>query len=828
MSSADSESIKAQAPAALHNRLGRDVYEIHNEPYTGVLFNLQDDSLKKACLVLKTSRGVVHTTMQFKPDYPLSAPVVLVDSPDSHPDFLNASLCVLVSHYGTDYTPAYTIKTIAILLLAEIAAETAASAQFPWRSYPRGKTYECDHCGLGTSDSGHFELAFTNRWNELYTTPTATKRSAIPRSSSLQAPAKTIHGLPSEILLLVLNHLPVEDILRFSKAWGHIDRINEKHMVIRNRELQCFITKEGYKQSPLGIGLQFSNPRLSDTIFKLITNVHTMRSVPSRDANDYPRLEHQTTSLLHPSDKAIQALFSLFHILLCLAVDKPECIEIANNLVKSFQAGQTSAKDIPRLEHLVVALLISDVETDESFTASLVTEVITRNVPTLLTAHPGLSFMEPDDAASTYRIGHTFWGSLTPYRVLMFAHLFQRVVRPVATGKTLEQSRDALFAERGLPHSATAAALADGLSQIRGARSFDGLYRFMGLEPIINARTFSAFLRHTVRASMAQRDAQQAPDQRMALVLRWDAELFFGLPRTEGLPPRPHCVSTSSTNPRATLRRLHSTPSEFPGLCQPGMPPGVPVLVNNDLRGIGHQLITISHVCNTLQNKLEQQDQAYFSDQLAQRAAYESSLNAIHGQLIMANGTIDDLTEQLQQSRKLIADAEQKRAGAGCVDPLLQNGAELNAEGPFGFRVAHIGADRGHLDLLRMVLQRGANPNAVSRSGDTPAHVAAWKGYLNCLKVLFYEFQADLRAYNGKAFPWTILILFRYESTDSHPVSSPEGMPAPRPMLVLLRLIRPTPDIMTVVLKMKTRLRVLFKFIQKMPKATVDSIKRQL
>ncbi|KAK2597247.1 hypothetical protein N8I77_013108 [Diaporthe amygdali] len=83
-----------------------------------------------------------------------------------------------------------------------------------------------------------------------------------------------------------------------------------------------------------------------------------------------------------------------------------------------------------------------------------------------------------------------------------------------------------------------------------------------------------------------------------------------------------------------------------------------------------------------------------------------------------------------------------------CVDPLLQNGAELNAEGPFGFRVAHISADRGYLDLLRMVLQRGANPNAVSRSGDTPAHVAARKGYLGCLKVLFYEFQADLRAYN--------------------------------------------------------------------------------
>lgn len=631
MSSTQPEPPEAQSPAALGKRLRRDIGEISNEPYSNIIFHLQDDSLTEACLKLKTSRGVVHMTMRFKPDYPLSAPVVLVDEPDSRPDFINACLCVLISHYGTDYTPAYTIKTIAILLLAEIAAETAASAQFPWRSYPRGKTYECHHCGLGTSDSGHFELAYTNRWNELYTTPTATKTSAILRHSRLEAPAKTIHDLAVEILLLVLNHLPVEDILRFSKAWGHIARITKKHMVIRDRELQCFITKEGYKQSPLGIGLQFRNPRLSflqpgfelisyvafvdlgvrqpiydhgfdddlgnkmrywlplplavehwdkvkdyasqlldylsvklpgaptkptrlnsmgvlatlmsDTIFKLTTDVHTMRWVPPRDANIYPRQEHQTTSLLHPSEKTIQSLFSLFHILLCLALDKPEYVENANNVVQSFQAGQTSAKDLPRLEHLLVALLISDVETDESFAASLVTEIITRNVPALLTAHPGLSFMEPDNAASTYRIRHTFWGSLAPYRALMFAHLFQRIVRPAATGKTLEQSRDALFAERGLPHSATAAALADGLRQIRGVRSFNGLYRFMGLEPIINARTFSAFLRHTVRASMTQRDAQQAPNQRMALVLRWDAEMFFGLPRTEGLPPPPHWSS---------------------------------------------------------------------------------------------------------------------------------------------------------------------------------------------------------------------------------------------------------------------------------------------
>ncbi|KAK2606735.1 hypothetical protein N8I77_005466 [Diaporthe amygdali] len=631
MSSTQPEPLEAQPPAALGKRLRRDIGEISNEPYSNVIFHLQDDSLTEACLVLKTSRGVVHTTMRFKPDYPLSAPVALVDSPDSHPDFLDACLCVLVSHYGTDYTPAYTIKTIAILLLAEIAAETAASAQFPWRSYPRGKTYECHHCGLGTSDSGHFELAFTNRWNELYTTPTATKTSAILRPSRLKAPAKTIHDLAVEILLLVLNHLPVEDILRFSKAWGRIARINEKHMVIRNRELQCFITKEGYKQSPLGIGLQFRIPRLSflqpgfelisyaafvdlgvrqsiydhgfdhdlgndmrywlplplavehwdkvkdyasqlldylsvklpgaltmpmrlnsmgvlatlmsDTIFKLITDVHTVRRVAPRDANDYPRLEHQTASLLHPSEKAIQSLFSLFHILLCLAVDKPEYVENANNVVKSFQAGQTSAKDIPRLEHLLVPLLISDVKTDESFTASLVTEVITRNVPALLTTHPGFSFMEPDNTASTYRIRHTFWGSLTQYRALMFAHLFQRIVRPAATGKTLEQSRDALFAERGLPHSATAAALADGVRQIRGVRSFDGFYRFMGLAPAANARDFSAFLRNTVRASMTQGCSQQAPDQREAFVLRLNAEVFYGLPRMEGLPPRPHWSS---------------------------------------------------------------------------------------------------------------------------------------------------------------------------------------------------------------------------------------------------------------------------------------------
>lgn len=49
-----------------------------------------------------------------------------------------------------------------------------------------------------------------------------------------------------------------------------------------------------------------------------------------------------------------------------------------------------------------------------------------------------------------------------------------------------------------------------------------------------------------------------------------------------------------------------------------------------------------------------------------------------------------------------------------CVVALLERGADVNAEGSFGLRVAHIATRDRFPDMLHHVLQRGADPNAVT------------------------------------------------------------------------------------------------------------------
>ena len=85
--------------------------------------------------------------------------------------------------------------------------------------------------------------------------------------------------------------------------------------------------------------------------------------------------------------------------------------------------------------------------------------------------------------------------------------------------------------------------------------------------------------------------------------------------------------------------------------CWTRMPAGIARLVNNDLQAIGYQLVTINHLCPTLQNALNQQDEAYCNSQRTKQASHESSQNELRGRLIQANNIIMDLTKQIQQSK---------------------------------------------------------------------------------------------------------------------------------------------------------------------------------
>src|SRR5437763_547424 len=150
-------------------------------------------------------------------------------------------------------------------------------------------------------------------------------------------------------------------------------------------------------------------------------------------------LEHQTSygrvtpqsTLKHASEKAIESYFHLFHLLLCLAT--PAVVRSANHTIETFLSGQTSKTASPNLGHLLIAVLISDIEMTQGLMMAIIKETVTRNVVWMLDARGAgmaeLSYMEAS-AVSNYRLQKTFEASKTSYRLLMFFNLLR-----LATGR---------------------------------------------------------------------------------------------------------------------------------------------------------------------------------------------------------------------------------------------------------------------------------------------------------------------------------------------------------------------------------------------------------
>ncbi|KXJ90470.1 hypothetical protein Micbo1qcDRAFT_196012 [Microdochium bolleyi] len=215
----------------------------------------------------------------------------------------------------------------------------------------------------------------------------------------------------------------------------------------------------------------------------------------------------------HASEKALEAILHIFHLLVCMACEDRSIVVRANKLVENFVAGERSTEACPKLAHLLIALLISDVPITDRLRTAVIEEAITRNVVYMLDKKgggmPELSFLECD-TVSEYRLQNTFRASIVSYRLLMFCELFRRTVRPPSAPagppKPLEQVRDELFAGHGLPSSGTAAYLASEVRrQQRQVHGFPEFCREMGLASIPGNARLTALLRHTVIVSMEHR-----------------------------------------------------------------------------------------------------------------------------------------------------------------------------------------------------------------------------------------------------------------------------------------------------------------------------------
>ncbi|KAI0894330.1 hypothetical protein F4806DRAFT_119603 [Annulohypoxylon nitens] len=395
-----------------------------------------------------------------------------------------------------------------------------------------------------------------------------------------------IDRLPNELLVVILDKLDYDELTEFAAAWPRISNIIRDFEIMRQRELQCFCLKQDYRSVNLGVGVSVNRGQIASEFDLLsqdafqhwehrsaINNIpfehwlplpiahHHWRRVKGdvKDAlkaikdqiknvgpfgeaqvlftfmNDVVVRLNQTaepkrddpsqqkkSNLRHASEKAIDSYFHLFHLLVCLATEDPTLVNHANSLLRNFMSGKQSKTDCPNLGHLLIALLISDIEVTDELRKAIITEAITRNVVWLLDRKganmPELSFIEPGPV-SAYRLDNTFQASRTSYRLLMFSELFRRTARPSHT-KPLTEVRDELFKRRGAPPHNAAQELSETVRRLHTIDNFPAFLKEMGIEKIPDAKTFTTIVRKTVFSSMKKGYSKWGMHPKYALLLR--------------------------------------------------------------------------------------------------------------------------------------------------------------------------------------------------------------------------------------------------------------------------------------------------------------------
>ena len=235
----------------------------------------------------------------------------------------------------------------------------------------------------------------------------------------------------------------------------------------------------------------------------------------------------QKSTLTHASEKAIESYFHLYHLLLCLATERPKIAQDANAMITDFLAGKRDKQRVPNLGHLLIMVLISSQDATEELTKAIITEAITRNVVWMLDPvrgqnMPELSFLETD-AVSDYRLQKTFEAGKTSYRLLMFASLMNRFINTTtSTGqrKTLAELRDDLFSRHGAPPNGAAAELATAVRKIQAINSFPQFLKAMGIKQMPAKAEFTTYLRRSLHQSVEKGYSKWALSQEEALALR--------------------------------------------------------------------------------------------------------------------------------------------------------------------------------------------------------------------------------------------------------------------------------------------------------------------
>ena len=290
----------------LQKRRLRDLAEMQDDPYPNITLHPNDD-LTRACLILSPEgQDPLHLTMVLN-DFPLSAPRVTIQSEISHPNVFGTYICASILNTAEGYTPAYTLKSIAIQLLSFFSSGTleqngngrkADLGQYrQLRSDIRG-SYHCVACGFndevrnGEKQARRLEEYFRsvdvaasrqNRKRVLSrqdpddTSGTGRRQLKIPKLKEAEqkeldettnaiipaneyapftmGPTQKIIALPDEILLMVFSDLSDKDLWALANVCPVTNEILYSYDCMRLRELQCFFSKESFMKVKLGIGV---------------------------------------------------------------------------------------------------------------------------------------------------------------------------------------------------------------------------------------------------------------------------------------------------------------------------------------------------------------------------------------------------------------------------------------------------------------------------------------------------------------------------------------------------------------------------------------------
>ena len=593
----------------MHQRLLKDIAEIQSDPYPGIDFHIRD-SLDTACLILfPEGSEPLHLTMSMS-NYPLQPPSIEIQSRIRHPNIYGSYVCASILNTREGYTPAYTLRSIAIQMLSffssdsleqdyggvvDLAAYRSGPGHARHRVYSDHKhPVRCGTCGfdeiaMSALPPGYFGENAQRANGKLVTDHEQAGQSA--RALNVVKPiSPLLTSLPDEILLLIFSSLDTHDLNALAQAYPRARIILNSYDFIRMRELQCFCVKGSFLNFRLGVGMNIQmrgkegtlksefdllsyeafhqhgvrqsvqglpfelwiplaisrrhyrsiQPLLPECFDKISDAARLADSTPftvlsrflndivvsfsqqaeSSFANDGPR-----STLAHASEKAVEAYFTIFHLLLCQATEYPDMVRAANRTIRQFLEGKTSKISCPNLGTLLVATLINDEGLTQDLALATIREAILRNVVWMLDRRganmPELSYLEPSEV-SEYRLHKTFQASLVSYRLLMFCSLFCRTARNDAAGKGLSTIRDEMFDRHGAPPPGVAEQMAQEIRRIKTIDNFASFLLEMGVQPqdMPKKSQFTTFLREMVPQSERVGYSRMPLDQASAYSLR--------------------------------------------------------------------------------------------------------------------------------------------------------------------------------------------------------------------------------------------------------------------------------------------------------------------